>query len=180
MLKYFWVILFLSFIVLACDNSNDAIQLQTAKRDLPDHESWGNKFEITIEGRPRAIILSGYFAKYRKKQFTIFADSIHIDFFDEFGRHQSELIADSGKVFEKNDNIIAWGNVEVISDSGVVLATEVLNWDNKKRKIYTDSFCTFYTKTDTLYGDYFESDPDLSNYTIANPRGVSHRTSDEK
>ena len=102
-----------------------------------------------------------------------------MDFYDEFGNHQSELFADSGRYFEKTNDLMAWSNVIVVSDSGVVLETEVLKWDNRRQKIHSVGEVIFFTLSDTLFGDYFESDPDLQNYQISNPRGISHRRSDD-
>ena len=172
------VLLFIfSIAIFSCDKSEPSITAKMASKDLPDQESWSATFEVTVQGIPRAIIWSGYTAKYNKKKTINFSDSIHVDFYDGFGVHQSELFSDSGKVFNKTNDLEVWGNVIVISDSGVVLKTDLLKWNNSKQKIYTDREVAFYTATDTLYGDYFDSDPDLKNYQISNPRGISHRKS---
>ncbi|RMF59949.1 MAG: hypothetical protein D6748_05160, partial [Calditrichaeota bacterium] len=60
-------------------------------------------------------------------------------------------------------------------DSGIVLETEELHWDNNKQKIISQVPVKITTKTDTLLGDSFISDPDLKNYTIHNARGYSRR-----
>ena len=170
----FSLILLLS-LFSACEKSEQAYVGRGTNHEIPDQESWGNNFEVTIEGKPRAVIWSGYYAKYGRKRYMLFADSIHIDFYDVKGVHQSELFADSGKYFEKNNDIYAWGNVHVVSDSGIILQTQKLHWDNRRQKIISNTECKFYTVNDTLYGDYFESNPDLTDYTLKNPRGVSHR-----
>ena len=161
----------------SCNNENNTASYPKANKDLPDQESWAATFEVTVMGIPRAVIWSGYTAKYNKRMTIDFSDSIHVDFYDEFGMHQSELFSDSGRVFNKTNDLEVWSNVLVVSDSGVVLKTELLKWNNAKQKIYTDREVAFYTATDTLFGDYFESDPDLKNYQITNPRGISHRKS---
>ena len=170
-------ILFLNILLIltGCGDTQQTSGYRPSAKENPDQESWGNNFEVMVEGKPRAIIWSGYFAKYGKKRYMFFADSIHIDFYNNMGIHQSELFADSGEYFENRNDIVAWGNVRVVSDSGIVLQTTKLRWDNRKQKIISNAECRFYTLSDTLYGDYFESDPDLTNYIITNPRGVSHR-----
>jgi hypothetical protein len=107
------VILFSGYFILllslfACSKQEKPAVLGKSETDLPDQESWGNTFEVTVENKPRAVIWSGYYAKYGKKREVFFADSIHIDFYNEEGIHQSELFADSGKVFENTNDIHAW------------------------------------------------------------------------
>jgi len=143
--------------------------------DVPDQESWQSVITITKDGKRVAEVWAGYIALYNEKQITLLKDSIHIDFFDREGKHNSILTADSGIVYNKTNNLVAEGNVVVISDSGIVLETEQLRWDNKKQKIVSDVPVRFTTATDTLIGDSFISDPDLRNYEIRNARGYSRR-----
>ena len=96
--------------------------------------------------------------------------------FDRDGSHNSVLTADSGLVFNQTNNLVAYGEVVVVSDSGIVLETQELRWDNEKQKIISDVPVRFTTEDDTLVGDSFISDPDLSNYEIRNARGYSRRT----
>jgi LPS export ABC transporter protein LptC len=145
------------------------------KEDLPDQESWQSSIFITKEGRRVAIINAGYIASYQKKQVTVLSDSIHVDFYDNDGNHNSILTADEGIVYNQTNNLTATGNVYVVSDSGIVLQTKELKWDNKKQKIVSEIPVIFTTDTDTLLGDSFISDPNLKNYELRNARGYSRR-----
>jgi hypothetical protein len=78
-------------------------------------------------------------------------------------------------VHNQTNDLTAYGNVVVVSDSGIVLQTEVLFWDNEKQKIISEVPVRFTTKDDTLIGDSFVSNPDLTNYEIRNARGYSRR-----
>lgn len=147
----------------------------SAIRTYPDQESWNSNISITRDGRRIADIWAGYIAVYNNQQKIELKDSIHVDFFDKNGHHNSVLTADSGIVYQNNNNLEAMGHVVVISDSGVILKTERLNWDNKKQKIVSDVPVQFTTPQDTLIGDSFVSDPDLKNYEIKNARGYSRR-----
>ncbi|OPX34915.1 LPS export ABC transporter periplasmic protein LptC [candidate division KSB1 bacterium 4484_188] len=98
-----------------------------------------------------------------------------MDFYDKDGRHNSVLTADSGLVHNETNNLEAEGNVQVVSDSGIVLQTSKLNWDNKKQKIISEVPVRFTTREDTLIGDSFISGPGLKNYEIRNARGYSRR-----
>lgn len=170
-MRSFLLILLLS--VISCQR-DDPASIQPKENILQaDQESWGASFEISVDGITRAIIWSGFTAKFNRLQKINMSDSIHVDFFDQFGTHQSVLIADSGTVYEKRNDLKVWKNVSVISDSGIVLKTELLKWDNRRQRIYTDRKVIFYSEKDTLYGDGFESDAGLQNYEISNPRGTA-------
>ncbi len=107
-------------------------------------------------------------------------DSLIVDFFDESGRHSSVLKARGGEVKDNTQDMMAYGNVIVVSDSGVTLYTDTLHWDNRNKKIYSRNPVMFITRYDTLYGDRFESDERLKNYTIHNASGVSYRNFRDK
>ena len=78
-------------------------------------------------------------------------------------------------------NLIAIGNVVVLSDSGVTLYTDTLSWDNVKEKVFTDDRVMFITEQkDTLYGIGFESDIELNNWKILKPTGVFQVEENEK
>lgn len=142
---------------------------------FPDQESWKSTLVISKEGRRIAKVWAGYIATYNKKNMTILKDSIHVDFYDRQGRHKSVLTAREGEVDNRTENLKAMGNVVVVSDSGVVLETAELLWDNEKQKIVSEVPVRFTTKTDTIIGDSFISDPDMVNYEIRNARGYSKR-----
>jgi LPS export ABC transporter protein LptC len=170
-------LLFLIYFSLSCTS----LEEQTAAGSLdpeiiPDQESWKSTITITQDGKKFAEIWAGYIAFYNQQGKTFLKDSIHGDFFDRDGSHNSVLTADSGFVFNQTNNLVAYGEVVVVSDSGIVLETRELRWDNEKQKIISDVPVRFTTEDDTLVGDSFISDPDLSNYEIRNARGYSRRT----
>jgi len=75
-------------------------------------------------------------------------------------------------VDEKDNRIEAFGSVSVESNDGKKLLTDSLLWDNSSDKIFTEATLKFITSdTDTLYGKGFESNIDLTNWNILNPRG---------
>jgi LPS export ABC transporter protein LptC len=143
---------------------------------FPDQESWNSTIVITKDGRRMAEVWAGYIATYNQKNETVLKDSIHIDFYDQEGNHNSVLTAKEGLVYNQTNNMIAIGNVIVVSDSGIVLETEELKWNNQTQKIISDVPVIFTTETEKLNGDSFVSDPDLKNYEIKNARGYTEKS----
>lgn len=144
-------------------------------RDLPDQESWESSIIITREGRRVAEVWAGYIAVYNKSNQTVLKDSVHVDFFNREGQPGSVLTSREGVYYPLTRNLTARGNVVVVSNDGVILETEMLMWDHQKQKVVSDLTVKFTTATDTLIGDSFISDADLSNYEIRNARGYSRR-----
>lgn len=170
------ILFFLLLLLVQCSSpQQEGATGETKKIDFPDQESWESTVTITQEGRKVAEVWAGYIALYNKKNITVLKDSIHIDFFNREGKHMSVLTADSGIVYNRTNDLEARGHVVVVSDSGVVLETEVLRWDNRKQKIISEVPVRFTTAEDTLIGDSFVSDPDLKNYELRNARGYSRR-----
>ena len=88
------------------------------------------------------------------------------------GQHTSVLTSEGGEVNDIEQNMTAYGNVVVVSDSGVTLYTDTLYWDNENQKIKSEIPVMIISENDTLYGDTFISDPSLENYEITNSHGT--------
>ena len=175
------IIATLFLLLIACGTSQDnglsesePVE-ETVVEEAPDQESWQSTVIISENGRLVAEVWANYIAVYNKQKRTYMKDSIHVDFYNREGKHNAVLTADAGTFEQQTQNLTALGNVIVVSDSGVVLETEALMWDNKQQKIISEVPVKFMNATDTLYGDSFISDPDMINYDIKNPRGCSRR-----
>lgn len=146
------------------------------RSDFPDQESWNPTIILTREGKKRAVVESGHLAKYNDAQEVILDDRITADFFSTLEKHMSRLTSEEARVFEATDNLLALGNVVVVSDSGVTLHTDSLYWDSRGEKITTPDSVMLTTQTgDTLYGIGFESNVDLTRWKIFEPWGVTER-----
>lgn len=169
------LLLMILLIPVACSRKAET-EVPEAQGEFPDQESWNATIRITRDGNTIGLLKAGHIQKFYKQQKTLLKDSIQVDFFKNNGSHTSILYAAGGQVYDKRQDMLAYGNVIVVSDSGVVLYTDTLHWDNKKQKIYTEIPVMIVTdEADTLFGDRFESGPELVNYEIVNPRGRSSK-----
>ena len=76
--------------------------------------------------------------------------------------------------------MIAKRNVEVVNIDGDTLKTEELIWDQKKKKIYSNTFVEIRTKSEIIYGEGLEADETFSNYTIKKITGTIQIDEDEE
>ena len=167
---------FLFIILLACTDFESDEKIQVTDQDYPEQESWDAEMYFTKEGKRTAVLKSGYIAKYTKKRYTILKEGVQVDFYDEEGNHKSVLTSKEGKVFDNQQDMIATGNVVLVSDNGTKLYSEELRWDNKEQKLISIVPVKITTETETLYGDSLRSDPDLVNPEIVNVSGTSKQT----
>jgi len=166
----------LVFVIFSCTKMNEDESNASQNEEYPDQESWNAKMYFTRDGKRQAVMVAGYVAKYSNKRYTLLKEGVRVDFYDSDGKVKSVLTSQQGKVLDDTQDMIATGMVEMVSSNGTHLYSEELWWDNKVAKVQSKVPVKITTQTDTLYGDTFQSDPDLTNYDITNPRGSSQKT----
>ncbi|MBA7635213.1 hypothetical protein ES703_42814 [subsurface metagenome] len=160
----------------ACREPAVVKQRGISKGMYPDHESWESTIIISRDGLLLAVADSRRMIKYNDQDKAHLIGQVDVDFYNEQGQHVSHLSADSAEVNTQTSSMSAFGQVVIHSDSGLVLKTETLRWDNKYDMIMTDDTVLFTTsESDTLYGIGFESDVDLTHWKIYQPWGVTER-----
>lgn len=74
-----------------------------------------------------------------------------------------------------NQNPQIWelrGNVFAINQEGEQFQTNLLYWDQKTERIYSDSLITITRAASIIVGVGFESNQSMTRYTIRQPKGV--------
>ena len=133
---------------------------------LPSQESWRSTVYFTDSARIKAVLWAGHIADFQSARVTLLDDSVHVDFFDEEGRHTSLLTARRGKVNDATQDFTAYTDVVVVSDSGSTMKTDSLCWTNADRTIHTNAFVDITSPTEHIAGQGLVSDQDLKNYRI--------------
>lgn len=171
------VLFILAVLSGACQKPSSVITQRGSSKDMyPDQESWESRIIISQKGKPVALADSRRMVKYNDQNMAHLIGEVKIDFYDEQGGHVSQLFADSADVNFDANNLSAFGHVMIRSDSGLVLRTETLRWDDTYDMVATEDSVMFNTpEGDTLYGVGFESDIDLTHWTIYKPWGVTER-----
>ncbi len=107
---------------------------------------------------------------------ALLTGNVKADFYNDLGEHVSILYSDSAKINQRTNDLWATGNVYVESDGGFTLYANTILWDNQYKVIESkDSVMFTTTQRDTTYGVCFESDKDLTKWTIYKPTGVMQR-----
>jgi LPS export ABC transporter protein LptC len=178
-MKKYFITFGITLFLFSCTEISD-LEIDTTKNDIPQHESWNSTITLSKKGQNTAIVRSGHLAKYTNKKLTYLSDTVDVYFFYKDGNVSSHLKSMIAEIDEDQNNLLALKNVVVISDSGVTLYTEKLEWIQKLEKIISDTFVTIITEKDTVYGIGMESDASLINWKIFKPVAVTDRELNKK
>ena len=154
------------FLASACEEKMKTKVKNVSGDELPDQESWNSTTTFSDSGRVRAILQSGHIRMFEGRQETLIDSGLVVDFFGRDGKHTSTLTADRGRVNDETKDLEAFENVVFRSDSGTVVETEYIYWENFNKKVRGDQFVTITSPSERLQGYGFEADQDLRNYTV--------------
>ncbi|MGB2959687.1 MAG: LPS export ABC transporter periplasmic protein LptC [Bacteroidota bacterium] len=159
--------------IFGCEGKVRPSVVPLSTKDPPSQESWRSTVIFSDSARVNAILWAGHIAVYAEREYTLLDDSIHVDLFDRSGNHTSVLTARRGKVEDRTRDFEAYENVVVTSDSGTILKTDRLFWDDSEGKIHTDAFVEIISPTEHIRGHGFVSDQSLKQYRIFRVTGES-------
>lgn len=159
------------FLAGGCEDKLKPSVVPISPAQLPSQESWNSTVVYTDSGQVRAVLWAGHIAVFAQGQYTLLSDSIHVDFFDDMGKHSSTLTARRGRVNDRTEDLEADERVHLVSDEGTVLKTERLSWHNATRTIRSDTFVEILSPREQLTGHGLVSDQGLKNYRILRVAG---------
>ncbi|MBI5059626.1 LPS export ABC transporter periplasmic protein LptC [candidate division KSB1 bacterium] len=151
-----------------------------AAGELPEQELYNATIRFYQSERTSAILRAGRIRKFQKQSTVLLDQRVHIDFFNQAGQHTTSLVSDSARADDTKHDMVAMGHVVAKSDSGEILETQFLRWENKTRRIISDAPVKLSTPTDTLFGSHFVSDEHLRNWQIEQPTGVTFRELEQR
>lgn len=94
------------------------------------------------------------------------------EFYDDSGRLENVLTADSSRFYTVKGDVIVWDSVRVVSSKGQELTTPELIWSAGVQKIFTEKPVKISSATEVLQGEGLEANSDFTWYQILRPRGT--------
>lgn len=101
-----------------------------------------------------------------------FPDGLSLDKFDDFFRREAHVRADSATYFKIKQLWRLDGNVDISNIMNEKFLTEQLYWDQRQHKLYSDSFIHIETADKVLEGYGFDSNEQLTRYSIRRVAGI--------
>jgi len=104
--------------------------------------------------------------------YILFPEGLFIIFYDDQMNEESTLTAGYGKSYEQRKLFVAHKDVVVKNLlKNEQLNTEELNWDQRKKTIFSNVNVKITTPSEILYGTGLQSDERFKRYVITNPKG---------
>ena len=101
-----------------------------------------------------------------------FEKGILLEVFDSLMEVGSLIKADTAFFFTDSELWRLTGNVHAENVDGELFDTQLLFWDQKKRKVYSDSIIKIQQENQIITGRGFESNQEFTKYTIRKTEGV--------
>jgi LPS export ABC transporter protein LptC len=131
--------------------------------ELPDGEVEDFSVTETDSGKPQWTLFAKHAATYQARD-LVTARTLRIDFFDDKGVKSSELVAREGELYQRTRDMIARGNVVLLTTEGWRMSTDEMHFLNSHRKITSDKLVRVEKEGTVLEGVGFESDPSLEHF----------------
>lgn len=107
-----------------------------------------------------------------EEPYTEFPEGLFVQFYDSTQTVTSSIKANYCIYDQTKQLWTAENDVVAVSDVGDTLNTEFLIWDEKKGKIYSDTYVRITNSDGIIHGTGFEANQDLSDIKIKNTTGV--------
>lgn len=101
-----------------------------------------------------------------------FERGIYIEKFDENLYVNASLRSDFAQYDEEAQIWRLEGNVYAVNQEGEVFETPLLFWNQKSERVYSDSAIRITREASIIEGIGFESNQEMTKYTIKSPTGV--------
>lgn len=89
-----------------------------------------------------------------------------VTFYDANGQVDSRLAADAGTVYSQSEDLVARGNVVVVTAESTRLATDSLCWSNSRQVVTTEAAVEIRTPKGVVRGQGLRSDAGLGRIEI--------------
>ena len=141
---------------------------------LPTMNSLGVTTLISDSGITRYKIVTEEWVINDKKNppYWAFEKGVYLEKFDTLFHIDASIKADTAYYYEKKKIWELRSNVQIQSQRGDKFETELLFWDEKKEKVYSDKFIRISQEDKVITGYGFESDQNLTEYQIKNTTGI--------
>lgn len=170
---FFAAVMFVLF--PACSGKNKGLADAVSEGDtLPGMKSLGVTTLISDSGITRYKIITEEWTIFDKKNppYWAFEKGVYLEKFDTLFHIDASIKSDTAYYYEKKKLWELKGNVQIRSQRGDKFETQLLYWDEKKKKVYSDKFIQIEQEDKIITGYGFESNQELTEYEIKNSTGI--------
>jgi LPS export ABC transporter protein LptC len=159
----------------ACSgNKKPTAEAVTNRDSLPGMRTLGVTTLISDSGYIRYKIVAeewDIFDKLDPSRWA-FEKGIYLEKFDTLMHKDATIKADTAYYYDMKKLWELRGHVHIQNQKGDKFDTELLYWDEKREKVYSDKFMRIEQEDRMLTGYGFESNQQLTDYTVYNNTGI--------
>ena len=101
-----------------------------------------------------------------------FEKGVYLEKFDSIFQVEADIKLMTYYFFNKEELWKLMGNVHILNLKGEQFDTELLYWDQRTQRIYSDEFIRIEQPDRIITGHGFESNQQMTVYTIRKPEGI--------
>ncbi|MBR2165097.1 MAG: LPS export ABC transporter periplasmic protein LptC [Paludibacteraceae bacterium] len=170
-------VLLLAVILSACSsrpNKVGEMKIEKTREQLPVLVTDSVTTLISDSGITRYRIEAARWLMYDKTEppYQEFPNGIYLEQFDEELNVQASLKADYAHYNETAELWTLRGNVHALNLEGEQFDTQELKWDQQTHRVYSDSSIHITREKSIIEGVGFESNEQMTKYTILHPTGI--------
>lgn len=173
--KYSRTLLFVAaFFAVACSNDSvEVVALSKIPVVFPLNEQHGAHITYSDSGQKVLEIQAGLLQDYGNMDpaYVFFGDGITVNFYSANAKTATVLKADTARQLKKEDVWGIGGNVIVTNGKGERMTTELLFWDKKEARLYSDAKVQILSDGQLIRGKGFEADQSFDTYRIYEVQG---------
>ncbi len=160
------------FFLFSCENDPKEIQNWTEKKVLKETGKDIESF-LSQGGEMRARLTAPWMERFQTDTvYTIFPQTLYVEFYNDSMKVESWLTALYGKYFENLNKVYLRDSVTVINIEGDTLRCPELWWDQNMQKFYTDLPARLDGKDKHIVGNQgLEATQDLKVIIFKYPTG---------
>lgn len=166
----------------ACSGRKKELGAAITERDsLPVMDTKGVATLISDSGVTRYRVNAEEWLIFDRKNppYWAFEKGIYLEKFDSVFQVEASIEADTAYFYNKEELWKLTGNVHIQNLKGERFDTELLYWDQRKQKVYSDAFIRIEQPDRIITGHGFESNQQMTVYTIRRPEGIFYVDEEE-
>ncbi|WP_373731301.1 LPS export ABC transporter periplasmic protein LptC [Bacteroides heparinolyticus] len=167
------MVMFLLF--SACSHREKALGKAITERDsLPILDTRGVTSLISDSGVTRYRIHTEEWLVFDRKDppHWAFERGVYLEKFDSIFQVEASIKADTAYYYNKDELWKLMGHVDIKNLKGERFSTELLYWNQREQRIYSDKFIRIEQPDRIITGRGFESNQQMTVYKIHKPEGV--------
>lgn len=160
--------------LLSCENNIKEVESITAEESRP--EIYGENVEFTFTDSTRiqykAYAIEFLEIKTEEEVYKEFPKGGHVVSYNEDGSQAWNIKSNYAKFLDEEKLWELRNDVVAVSDDGKTINTELMYWDQKKQKIYSDQYVRITEKDgQMLEGNSFTADDKLNRILLSRVSG---------